>query len=130
VVEKKVVVEIDLGKYINVELPLNDAEKLLSIITKRLGYETEDLSETLRYLRNFDAFYEVAKKKFKDYLVPPKSMNDMIRGRVIVDKVKLLKEGETRRVIISFDRRMKLDVVVDSLKDLGYDVEVRRRTYA
>lgn len=129
-VEKKVVVEIDLGKYINVELPLNDAEKLLSIITKRLGYETEDLSETLRYLRNFDAFYEVAKKKFKDYLVPPKSMNDMIRGRVIVDKVKLLKEGETRRVIISFDRRMKLDVVVDSLKDLGYDVEVRRRTYA
>ena len=127
--EKKVVVEIDLGKYINVELGLEEAEKLLRNLTEKLGYETQDVSETLRYLRNFEVFYEMAKKKFKDYLVPPKTMNDMIKGTVIVDKVRLIKE-DGKRVVISFDRRVDLNKVIETLKEMGYNVEVKRRTYA
>jgi len=127
--QKSITVEIDLGKYINVELSLDEAEKFLRELTKKLGYETQDVSETLRYLRNFDVFYEVAKKKFKDYLVPPKSMNDMIKGTVVVDKVRLIKE-DGKKVVISLDRRVDINKVVETLKEMGYNVEVKRRTYA
>ncbi|MEB2836279.1 MAG: heavy-metal-associated domain-containing protein [Desulfurococcales archaeon] len=124
--EGKVKVEIDLGKYISVELPAEEAERLIRHLTERLGYESQDASEALRYIRNFDAFYEIAKKKFKDYLVPPKSMNDMIRGTVLVDRLKLIKDGE-KRVVVTFDRRVPLDEVLAALKDLGYEAEVVRR---
>jgi len=128
--EKKIVIEIDLGKYVNIELDLDEAEKFLRSLTKKLGYETIDVSETLRYLRNFDAFYEIAKKKFKDYLVPPKNMNDMIKGTVVVDKIKLIK-NEEKKVVVSLDRRVNLDKVVETLKELGYEsVEIKKRTYA
>ncbi len=120
-------VEVDLGKYRSVELDLDEAEKLLSIITEKLGFESNDVNETYRILRNFEAFYETMKKKFKDYLVPSKSMNDMILGRVVVDKVKLIKEGDRKRVVIVFDRRVPLDVIVEALKELGYEVEVKEQ---
>ena len=124
--EGKVKVEIDLGKYISVELPAEDAERLIRRLAERLGYESQDASEALRYIRNFDAFYEIAKKKFKDYLVPPKSMNDMIRGTVLVDRLKLVKDGG-KRVVVTFDRRVPLDEVLAALKDLGYEAEVVKR---
>lgn len=123
----KVIVEIDMGRYKYVELDLDDAEKLLREVTKRLGFDSQDASETFRIFRNFDAFYEMAKKKFKDYIVPSKSMNDMILGRVIVDKVKLVKEGEKRRVGIIFDRRVGENVIKESLEALGYEVDIKKR---
>jgi len=122
---KKVVVEVDLGKYKSVELDLDEAEELLAIVTEKLGFESNDVNETYRILRNFDAFYETMKKKFKDYLVPSKSMNDMILGRVVVDKVKLVKEGDKRRVVLVFDRRVPVEVIVDALRSMGYEPEVR-----
>jgi len=120
------VVEVDMGKYKNVELPLEEAEKLLGLVVERLGFESSDVNEAYRIMRNFEVFYETQKKKFKDYLVPSKSMNDMILGRVIVDKIKLIKEGDRQKVVISFDRRVPLEVVVDALKELGYDVEIKQ----
>lgn len=126
----KIVVEVDSGKYKNVELPLEEAERLLAIVTKKLGFESGDVNEAYRIMRNFDAFYETQKKKFKDYLVPSKSMNDMILGKVIVDKVKLVKEGNKRIVMISFDRRVPLDVIVEALNEMGYDVEVKEYSIA
>jgi len=122
---KKVVVEVDLGKYKSVELDLEEAEELLALVTEKLGFESNDVNETYRILRNFDAFYETMKKKFKDYLVPSKSMNDMILGRVVVDKVKLIKEGDKKRVVIVFDRRVPVEVIVEALKSMGYEPEVR-----
>ena len=119
-------VEVDMGKYKNVELPLEEAEKLLGLVVERLGFESSDVNEAYRIMRNFEVFYETQKKKFKDYLVPSKSMNDMILGRVIVDKIKLIKEGDRQKVVISFDRRVPLEVVVDALKELGYDVEIKQ----
>lgn len=120
-------VEVDLGKYRSVELDLEEAERLLSIITEKLGFESNDVNEAYRILRNFEAFYETMKKKFKDYLVPSKSMNDMILGRVVVDKLKLIKEGDKRKVVIVFDRRVPLEVIVEALKELGYEVEVKEQ---
>ena len=84
------------------------------------------MNEAFRIMRNFDAFYEMAKKKFKDYIVPSKSMNDMILGRVIVDKVKLVKEGEKRIVGIVFDRRVGEDVIMKALESLGYKASIKR----
>ncbi len=123
---REVTIEVDLGRYKTVELELEDAEKLLRKVTELLGFESQDVNEAFRIMRNFDAFYEMAKKKFKDYIVPSKSMNDMILGRVIVDKVKLVKEGEKRIVGIVFDRRVGEDVIMKALESLGYKASIKR----
>jgi hypothetical protein len=120
------VVEVDMGRYKSVELTVEEAEKLLSHLSKQLGYEPQDLEETYRVLRNFEAFYDMARRKYKDYIVPSKSLNDMIRGTVLVDRLKLIKEGDQRKIVITFDRRVKEKVVVEALEKLGYEVEVKR----
>ncbi len=122
----KIVVEIDLGKYRSVDLSLPEAEELLSRVVEKLGYESNDVNETYRIIRNFDAFYETMRKKFKDHLAPAKSMNDMIRGTVIVDRVKLYTQGDEKRIVLIFDRRVPEDVIVESLREMGYEVEVKR----
>jgi hypothetical protein len=123
----KVRVEIDLGRYISVELPADEAERLIRTVASKVGYESQDANEALRYIRNFDVFYEMAKKKFKDYLVPPKSMNDMIRGTVLIDRLKLIRDSG-KRVVVTFDRRVPLEVITEALRELGYEPEVVRRS--
>jgi hypothetical protein len=118
--------EVDMGKYKSVELTVDEAEKLVMFIVDKLGIEPNDVNEFFRIIRNFDAFYDVMRKKFKDYLVPSKSMNDMILGRVIVDKVKLIKEGGNKKVVLVFDKRVPEDIIIEGLKSLGYEVEVKR----
>lgn len=125
-----VTLEVDMGKYKSVRLPLEDAEKLVLEVSRRLNVESKDLMETLRILRNFDEFYEFQQKKFKDYVVPDKDISDMIRGAVVVDSVKLIKERDKKFVVITFDRRVKEDVIVDALKSMGYEVNVKRFTVA
>ncbi|BAN90841.1 hypothetical protein [Aeropyrum camini] len=125
--EKGVVeIVVDLGKYKYIELEASEAERLLKEVTRRLGFESQDASETYRIIRNFDAFYDMAKKKFKDYIVPSKSMNDMILGKVIVDKVKLVKEGDKRIVGIHFDRRINEETLAEILRSMGYEVAIKR----
>ncbi|MEM0340232.1 MAG: hypothetical protein QXN05_01645 [Acidilobaceae archaeon] len=119
-------IEVDLGKYKSVELTVEEAEKLLKEIVSTLGGESQDLEETYRVLRNYDMFYELAKKKYKDYIVPSKSLNDMIKGTVVIDRIKLIKEGETKKVVLTFDRRVKEEAIVATLQKLGYLVEVVR----
>lgn len=122
----KKVLEVDMGRYKSVELSLEEAERVLSEVSKQLGYESQDLEEAFRVLRNFDSFYEMARKKYKDYIVPSKSLNDMIRGTVIVDKLRLIKEGDVRKVVVTFDRRVKEDTIIEVLRRLGYEVEVKK----
>ncbi|MCE4602116.1 MAG: hypothetical protein F7C08_02025 [Desulfurococcales archaeon] len=122
----RVVVEVDLGKYRSVDLNLKEAEEFLSRVVDRLGYESNDVNETYRIIRNFEAFYETMRKKFKDHIAPAKSMNDMIRGTVIVDRVKLYTRGDEKRIVIILDRRVPEDVVVGALEDMGFKVEVKR----
>ena len=122
----KKVVEVDLGRYKSVELSVEEAERVLIEISRAMGAESQDLEETYRVLRNFESFYDMAKRKYKDYIVPSKSLNDMIRGTVIVDRLKLIKEGEERRIVITFDRRVREEVLSEALAKLGYDVEIKR----
>ncbi len=125
---KTITLLIDLGKYRHVTLPAEDASKLLNKIAEKMGKQTFDVEEAQRYIANFDVFYEVMKKKFKDSLAPPKSINDMIRGNIIVDRVILIKEDNEKKVTIVFDRRVPIDKIEESLKELGYNVNIRRET--
>lgn len=122
---KKLIV-VDAGKYKSVELRIDEAEQVLQHISRALGAESQDLEETYRVLRNFDSFYELSRKKYKDYVVPSKSLNDMIKGVVIVDRLKLIKEGEERKIIVTFDRRVKEEIIAEALSRLGYVPEVSK----
>lgn len=125
---KKITILVDMGKYRHVTLPADEARELLNIISKKLGKRTNDIDEAQRYIANFDVFYEMMKKKFKDSLAPPKSVDDMIRGNIVVDRVILAKEGDKRIVTIVFDRRVPLDSIEEALKDLSYEVEINRES--
>ncbi|MFP3309218.1 MAG: hypothetical protein RXO27_00190 [Acidilobus sp.] len=118
--------EVDMGKYKSVRVPLDVAERLIVDVSKRLNVESKDVLEALRIVRNFDEFYEFQQKKFKDYVVPDKDISDMIRGAVVVDSMKLIKEGNKKDVVITFDRRVREDVIEESLKSLGFEVIVKR----
>lgn len=125
---KKITILIDMGKYRHITLPVDEARELLNIIAKKLGKRTNDIDEAQRYIANFDVFYEMMKKKFKDSLAPPKSVDDMIRGNIVVDRIILAKEGDKRIVTIVFDRRVPLDSIKEALKDLGYEVGINRES--
>ncbi|MFP3162058.1 MAG: hypothetical protein RXQ69_02045 [Acidilobus sp.] len=125
-----VTLEVDMGKYKSVTVPLEVAEKLIIEVSKRLNVESKDVMEALRIVRNFDEFYEFQEKKFKDYLVPDKDISDMIRGAVVVDSLKLIKRGDVKEVLVTFDRRVSEEVIAEALKDLGYEVNIRRRSFS
>jgi hypothetical protein len=124
--QKTVILEVDFAKYKSVKLPREEAIELLEKISEILGKTPNDIQETLRYLKNFDEFYEYMRKKFKDYLAPPHRADDYIKGEAIVDKVKLIKEDGKPYVTIIFDRRVPVDILVNALKALGYEVEVKK----
>jgi len=121
---KKVKILVDGGKYKWVELPKEEALELLEKIEGRLGKSPRDLQETMRYLRHFDEFYRDMKKRFKDFIAPPHSLDDMIRGIVVVDKISLKKEDGKDIATIVFDRRISVDLLKEILNEMGYEVEV------
>mgnify|MGYP001770885532 CR=1 FL=1 len=123
-----VTVEVDMGKYKSVTLPVDVAEKLIIEVSRRLNVGSKDVMEAIRIIRNFDEFYDFQQKKFKDYVVPDKDISDMIRGAVVVDSLKLIKRGDVREVTVTFDRRVSEDVIVDALKGLGYEVSLVRHS--
>ncbi len=122
-------VTVDIGKYKWVRLPLEEAVKLLNKVSELLGWKSGDVDEALRYMEHFDEFYSMMRRKFKEFLVPIKRSSDMIRGRVVVDKLKLEKEGDQKIVTLVFDRRVDLRVVVDALENMGFEVEVEKRVF-
>lgn len=105
----------DCFGYPCIDLDLEDAKKILDIISDRLGYVTSDIQDTMRIIENFDESYKYATKKFKEFLVPSKSEGDLIRGRVIVDRVKLMKIGSRKRILLVFDRRVKKELLEEAL---------------
>lgn len=122
-----ITVRLDLAKYRYVDLPADKALELLNAIAELIGKRTSDMQEAERYIRNFNEFYEFMKKKFKDYLAPPHKPDDYIRGDVVIDKVKLYMEGDERRVVLVFDRRVDLDLLKRALERLGYsDIRVEK----
>ncbi len=123
-----VTLEVDMGKYKNVTLPVDVAEKLIIEVSRRLNVSSKDVMEAIRIIMNFDEFYDFQEKKFKDYVVPDKDISDMIKGAVVVDSLKLIKRGGVREVTVIFDRRVSEDVIAEALRELGYEVNVVRHS--
>jgi hypothetical protein len=115
------VVRLDLAKYKYVDLPAEKALELLNAIADLIGKRTSDMQEAERYIRNFNEFYEFMRKKFKDYIAPPHRPDDYIRGDVVIDKVRLYMEGDERRVVLVFDRRIDVELLRKALNKIGYE---------
>jgi len=94
-----------------VELEVGDAKRVLEAVSKALGYSTNDLEDAIRIIDNFDEYYRYSTRKFKEYLVPEKREGDLIRGRVIVDRLKLIRSGDRKRVLVIFDRRIDRELI-------------------
>jgi len=121
---KKIIIGDIIGHYITLEAPPEDAIKILKILRQRLGKGREDVDDAIRMIEHFDTFYDVMRKKFKEYLTPRKNVSDVIKGEVLVDKIKLLKRGETKSVVIVFDRNVDRESLLNILRDMGYEIEI------
>jgi len=95
--------------YIYVEGSPEEVVSLLELIRNEWGRDTDDLDDAIRIISNFDVFYEMMRKKFKEYISPRKREADLIRGLVVVDKIKLAKSGDARIVTVVFDKRVDQD---------------------
>lgn len=94
-----------------IEGDLTDVYAAIEKIAGELGL-TEDIEDTLRILRNFDAHYASLRKKFKEYITPRKSERDLLSGRVVVDKIKLRVENNQRIVAVVFDKRVNQELIL------------------
>ncbi len=117
--EKKITIRIDLAKYKHVDLEVDEALKLLDALRRHFP-NAGDIGEVIRYLKNFDEFLDYMRRKFKDYLPVPHKPDDYIRGTVTVDKVRLYKDGDVKRVVLIFDRRIDVNLLKKLLNEIGY----------
>ncbi len=124
----KIVVKIDLAKYRYIDLDLDKAKEFLRYIEERFG-RIRDVEEAERYIENFEEFYNFMKKKFKEFLAIPHRPDDYIKGRVVIDKVRLYKENGTRRVMFVLDRRVDREFIAEALKRLGYEEVVFEKLF-
>ena len=108
--------------YIYLEGDLEEVISVLKYFKEKLGKDTEDLNDAIRILSNFDVFYDMMKRKFKDGLSPKKSERDLIAGEVIVDKIKLVKAGGKRAILI-FDKRVNVDEVINAIQSLNLEFQ-------
>lgn len=111
---------IDLAKSPRITITNENAIELLECIIEKHGM-TRDLEEALRIVNNFDEYYRILRKKFEDYISPPKSQRDVIEGRVIVHKLKLFTENNEKKIEIVFDRRVDLELLKTCLEEIGYE---------
>ncbi len=107
--------------YVRMESSPEDAVRVLKAIRDLWGKDTENVNDSIRIVSRFDVFYESLRRKFKEYIAPRRSESDMIKGLVVVDKVKLVKEGGRRVVTLIFDR----SVSIDRLKELLDTIKCR-----
>jgi len=121
---KSIIVKVIIGNYKYVEIPIEEAESLLQALLENFPNKEKDIKEVARIIRNFDVFYEIARKKFKNYILIPHDTSDMLRGAVLFDKVKLVSDEEGKKIGLFFDRSISVDDVVRVLKSLGYNVSV------
>ncbi len=121
-------VVIDIAKSPHVVLERSKAVQLLECIANIHG-TTRDLEEALRYIKNFDEFYNYLRRKFEDYLTPPKHPRDAILGKVVIHKLRLFKNNGRELVELLFDRRFDLDVLENCLKQVVNDEVVFEKQF-
>ncbi|MEM1541323.1 MAG: hypothetical protein QW101_02190 [Ignisphaera sp.] len=120
---KKVKVYKTIGDYVALVMFAEDVVEILNILQRSLNKGEEDVEDAIRMINYFDTFYNIMKKKFKEYLTPKKNVSDIIRKRVLIDKIKLIKIDETRMVEVILDRSISLDEVLEILVSNNIEVE-------
>lgn len=120
---KRAVISKAIGNYITVEIDAADAPNFLEELKNSLKRGGEDINDTIRMIKNFDIFYDFMIRKFKEYLVPKKDLSDLIRGNVVIDKIKLIKVGNKRKVLIMFDRSIRENEIIEVLNELGFEIQ-------
>jgi len=105
--------------YTYVEGSPEEIVSLLKLIQDEWDRNTDDLDDAIRIISNFEVFYEMMRKKFKEYISPRKREADLIRGLVVVDKIKLAKIGDARIVTVIFDKRVNHDELEQLVKKLN-----------
>ncbi|MEM0361544.1 MAG: hypothetical protein QXH57_01430 [Sulfolobales archaeon] len=98
--------------------------KILTYLKEVYGRNTSDINDALRILNNFNLFYDMMKRKFKDFISPTKDEGDLLKGLVVVDKIKLFKKDGVESVQLVFDKRIGLDFISKILKELQLDFEL------
>ncbi len=110
--------------HICIEGSCRSVVKVLTHLKEAYGRDTSDINDALRILNNFNSFYDMMKRKFKDFVSPKKDEGDLIKGLVTVDKIKLFKKDGAELVQLIFDKRIGLDFISKVLMELGIDFEV------
>lgn len=111
-----------VGQYVAVEIKVEYAIDMLNALRKALNKGGDDFFDTVRMIQHFDVFYSIMHKKFKEYLTPRKDVSDLIKGNVLVDRIKLVKKDGEKYVVIVFDKSISKEDVMKILNGLGYEV--------
>jgi hypothetical protein len=116
---KTVSIKLDLAKYRRVELPREKALDLLNLLLTEK--EKDEIREAIRITENFDIFYDMMRRKQRDYIPLPHDYSDLLKGDVSIDKIRLEKRGNIDIVVLVFDKRFPLERLSELLKEIGYD---------
>lgn len=98
--------------------------KFLEYLRDVCGRNTADVEDAIRILKNFNVFYDMMRRKFKDFIAPKRDEANLIRGHVTIDKIKLIKNGSSEYAVIVFDKRINLEILTNTLNELGIEYEV------
>lgn len=109
----------DIAKYLHVKLDREKALEFIDSIISKHGI-TRDLEETRRVIENFDEFYSIARRKSDGYLIIQKDSGDVVRGRVVVHKIRLIIEGNVKTVELIIDRRVPRELIETCLREIGF----------
>ncbi len=106
--------------YLYLEADVDTILKILKTLRDKRGFR-EDIEDSIRILENFDAYYELMRKKYKEYISPRKNEADMISGAVTIDKIKL-EHDKQRKATIVFDKRVRQEDIVNIIKELNLEL--------
>ena len=124
----QIIVKIDLARYKYVDLDIDRAKMFLEKMREKFG-SIRDIDESFRYIENFDEFFNLMKKKFKEFLALPHTPDDYIKSKVVIDKIRLYKSDSGKRVVFVLDRRVDRKLIEDLLKSIGYEKVVFEKLF-
>ncbi|MEB3756605.1 MAG: hypothetical protein GSR79_07090 [Desulfurococcales archaeon] len=116
---KSITIKLDLAKYRRIELPKEKAIELLNILLEEK--DKNEVKEALRIAENFDIFYDMMRRKQRDYIPLPHDYSDLLKGDISIDKIRLEKRDNNYFVILVFDKRFPLEELSRLLKEIGYE---------
>lgn len=119
----KVKISKTIGDYVAIEVPAEEAVNIINILQDGLGRGGEDTRDAIRMIEHFETFYDMMRRKFKEYLTPRKDVGDILKKRVLIDKIKLLKRDGNRFVEIMFDKSISIEEVLNILKSNSIEVK-------